>query len=833
MQDSSNLRSIRRDISLSCGCVRQRTLSVTVYSFDEITTVIVCSCSAGKQLLLRGYFPSAPLRPTVAFDIKMLEFARELYLRSPPNRSAWAATLETYLRGRGYIITGVEKTRRKFAKASRYYALLVAETDVHGVPCPMLPVVLWSIAEHDDLTPADVVVCVDACFMHKRRKPARGSDTRDPPFRHPRTTFITEAELLAAKRLVESARPPRAATTTTDATADSIEKGMKLPESVLNGCSDSFKAADETHVKASTGFFTDTGVMAVLCRHDRPVYLANVRTPGEQQFHVVALIIKLFENIPSHWTVGLLYDIGCQLHRSCLKWNFIPDYIERIIWGISVFHAYGHQWPCQLVYHPRKCDGFGLSDGEGCERFWSSIQGLIPSGRMSGYHQRILTLDFQIWFLHEEGLPQLAPWLLRKWNTCVARKQSAKAVLDDCDYSVEELGSFWDDQVHTQTRPLVAATAGLAKASIKAVMKLITYQGLVASEIAGLDNLVTRGEMDAEDAVDRRKKLTKTLETTTLQIRRKKAQLGVSDKADLKRLQDNKYLKLRMQARAKKERIQTKLRHRRFELERANRVYSRMSASERRLNERIESKATSRGSSIGQQVSSFNQLCNEIRSLIQKRHAPHHAVAPLPLDRNSIYSLDVDDPIWNDRGLDDEDEPTPLWLGHDEVREGIKALLLWRRCEEEERYLTREVVFLQTWYRQEWVRLNHAISRSTGAFLSYLEWKRNRMLHIGARWSTLLDGTSLSAELDDWGPSSEDFSLATQDHRRDSVYTKPPSSSDSSSTASTSDLEDNILLGLGGLNLTDSDQSLLPSGGSDDSDSGSEAHPPAKRKRLS
>lgn len=159
---------------------------------------------------------------------------------------------------------------------------------------------------------------------------------------------------------------------------------MKVSTAVLDACSDSFKAADASRAKASTTFFSDTGLMALLCRHDRVLWLANITTPGEQQFYAIALILKLFKAIPRHLTVGILYDIGCQLHRSCVKWDFIPDFLDRIIWGISVFHVYGHQWPCQLVYHPRKCLGFGLSDGEGCERFWSSIQGLIPSLRVSG-----------------------------------------------------------------------------------------------------------------------------------------------------------------------------------------------------------------------------------------------------------------------------------------------------------------------------------------------------------------------------------------------------------------------------------------------------------------
>ena len=95
-------------------------------------------------------------------------------------------------------------------------------------------------------------------------------------------------------------------------------------------------------------------------------------------FSAASLIICL------HMSVGLLYDIACQLHRGIEKWGLLGPLASRLHFGISVFHAFGHQWPCQVVYHPRKCTGFGLSDGEGCERFWSSIQRLVPSLRVSG-----------------------------------------------------------------------------------------------------------------------------------------------------------------------------------------------------------------------------------------------------------------------------------------------------------------------------------------------------------------------------------------------------------------------------------------------------------------
>ncbi|KIJ64142.1 hypothetical protein HYDPIDRAFT_91186 [Hydnomerulius pinastri MD-312] len=77
-------------------------------------------------------------------------------------------------------------------------------------------------------------------------------------------------------------------------------------------------------------------------------------------------------------TVGLLYDIGCQLKHSCHKWGFFEaPVLSCFEFAISVFHAYGHQWPCQVIYHPRKHKDFGMSDGEGCECLWSSLKLLI------------------------------------------------------------------------------------------------------------------------------------------------------------------------------------------------------------------------------------------------------------------------------------------------------------------------------------------------------------------------------------------------------------------------------------------------------------------------
>ncbi|KAI6011933.1 hypothetical protein BKA83DRAFT_117630 [Pisolithus microcarpus] len=138
--------------------------------------------------------------------------------------------------------------------------------------------------------------------------------------------------------------------------------------------------------------------MALLCHHDRVIHLANITSAGEKQHYAFALIKSLFSHLPDNFHIGLLCDIGCQLEQSCRKWGFLKPFLPQISFAISVFHAFGHQWPCQLVYHPWKQEGFGLSDGEGCEHFWSSIKALIPSLQVSGVCVYLYHLDCMMIF---------------------------------------------------------------------------------------------------------------------------------------------------------------------------------------------------------------------------------------------------------------------------------------------------------------------------------------------------------------------------------------------------------------------------------------------------
>jgi len=202
------------------------------------------------------------------------------------------------------------------------------------------------------------------------------------PKHHYDSAFLSEEDVKAMEDYVAEQRAA-SRSAPTEQGWDGFEEGIRFLSLCLMIAGNLFKAADEKREKASTQFFSDTGLCFALPSWS-VLWLVNMTHAGERQHYALALIQRLFEHIPPDMTVGLLYDIGCQLHRSCLKWGFLSNYLHRIIFAISVFHAFGHQWPCQIVYHPRKCRGFGLTDGEGCERFWSAIRKLIPTLRISG-----------------------------------------------------------------------------------------------------------------------------------------------------------------------------------------------------------------------------------------------------------------------------------------------------------------------------------------------------------------------------------------------------------------------------------------------------------------
>ncbi|KAJ6487508.1 hypothetical protein DFH09DRAFT_948543, partial [Mycena vulgaris] len=69
----------------------------------------------------RGFFPCAPVEPTVAVELQVLEFVMQLSLNMPPNNTALTKTLESYLDSLGYKLDNRDALRRCFGNALEWY----------------------------------------------------------------------------------------------------------------------------------------------------------------------------------------------------------------------------------------------------------------------------------------------------------------------------------------------------------------------------------------------------------------------------------------------------------------------------------------------------------------------------------------------------------------------------------------------------------------------------------------------------------------------------------------------------------------------------------------
>lgn len=89
-----------------------------------------------------------------------------------------------------------------------------------------------------------------------------------------------------------------------------------MPDIAVDECEESHAAADGNKQKTNTEKFDDTGLMSIVCRHDIPLFFANIDSPGEQQKYSVALIEHIFSLVPASATGVVLYDVGCVLDHS-------------------------------------------------------------------------------------------------------------------------------------------------------------------------------------------------------------------------------------------------------------------------------------------------------------------------------------------------------------------------------------------------------------------------------------------------------------------------------------------------------------------------------------
>ncbi|KAF9220235.1 hypothetical protein BS17DRAFT_852707 [Gyrodon lividus] len=689
----------------------------------EDVQVDCCKCTpAPVHLINHGLFACSPITPSLAVHLRVLELVKNLFARLTPNTMAWCDALESFLDGQGYKLQGqVRYLWHQFSNALHWHSILIisvddhitqficAETftdgedarDEHGQRiqpsdylrscCPLcFGAKDWMKKGAGATNDYDGIICLDACFSQKRVNNPCNS-TADDPLNPTDTIFIAPHYIKEMEEFMDHQcqSHSRKRCLWEEEVDDQLEDGMRVPASILDGCGESFTAADEKQQKTSTHFFADTGLMALLFRHDQVLCLVNMTSAGKKQHYALALLKRLFEHLPSKFTIGCLYDISCQLE------------------SFSVFHAYGHQWPCQLIYHPCKCIGFGLSDGEGCEHLWSCLKFLIPILRVSGHHQRLFVLDNQICYLDEKSFVSLGQWLGKKW---VLSEEALGVLLVDEGVLRDE----WNTQVAHQTKPLPRQLKDRAAKEISKVLTLEKSVDHHHTHVNALQqDLASPGIVDITHLNMQIMESQNSLEQATQALILKRRSLGLIACADLKTMKKDKYLQATLNAHALKIRIQEQVCHHKFEIERLERSY-RNTINEHKLRSNTESTIKHREPTILKLVKAYNTACNNIHALIRVGRVPASAIPPTPILREDLFKLDIDDDIWLDVAVEGDASVPPRWLADKQVQQGIHLILQLDCCEEEESRLLREQSIIQEWITKEWLSIVHAKGAAGG-----------------------------------------------------------------------------------------------------------------------
>ena len=122
-----------------------------------------------------------------------------------------------------------------------------------------------SYADLDVSRGADFIVATDGNFSQRHRKDAGDC----PEFYSPEYFLTKEYVDNVGKRIAAArGRPPKA------------RKPAKVPDEAVDECEDGHDSGSGSTVKTNMDHYDDGGVMALVCRHDAPLFLANIDTPG-------------------------------------------------------------------------------------------------------------------------------------------------------------------------------------------------------------------------------------------------------------------------------------------------------------------------------------------------------------------------------------------------------------------------------------------------------------------------------------------------------------------------------------------------------------------------
>ncbi|KII84489.1 hypothetical protein PLICRDRAFT_117716 [Plicaturopsis crispa FD-325 SS-3] len=715
-------------------------------------------CLYFDLLVRHGLFPTSPSQPRMAVSIELLDFYHALFERSCDAVNAMASALHSFYTRRGFHAINKkgerisDPFRRSLGSAIQWHDILhlrvqerldavirdcdaeisrdpesspisQSRTAPSSAPasarilqqrCPACFGGVSFGRSFDD--GGDIHVATDGNFHHRHRRAA--GDSRH--FYDPQYVLPKEQVDLVGQR-IDNARKkaPKA-------------YSREVPDEAVDDCQESHDAANGSKQKANMDAFDDSGWMALVCRHNIPLFFANIDTPGEQQKYAVALLEHLYSLLPPEATVVCLYDVGCVLDRSLSLYDILPDSItSRLVFVTSAMHAYGHQWSCQLIYNPRLRKGLGLTDGEGVERLWSRLRKLIGITRSSGRSRRIWLLDRQASSIGLELRDDLGDWIHRRLGRGItAQGAKAQKVLDACGVSIPDLREQWANQKASQLSLRAHAPQRLKK-ELDTVLVLQGDLDTSEKAIQNTKGVIAKGpaSQDTQDVISG---LERTHDRLKSKVESLYASLNIHTSFPELEHVDLEFVRILLMARDLKINIRKRAIGSFFEWDKLDQaVGGAQQPLGTKLHQHTRKAIAKRQPALMTAIRKFNMYCERLEELHQ---AEWSIPLPQPLP-TKLADLRDGSNLMEDVWISPSEGLTPRWLEDADVRDGIRAMLKLDRCLEERRRLGFEADNLCRWFGRELAAVELALRRASNSSLSVLlGQRREQMLLLKNRW---------------------------------------------------------------------------------------------------
>ncbi|KAG2087542.1 uncharacterized protein F5147DRAFT_790688 [Suillus discolor] len=643
-------------------------------------------------LVLHGLFPTSPSQPRMAVSTELLTFYRMLFERSCDAVNALASALHTHYIHRGFRMTNAkgefiqEPFRRSLSQAILWFDVLQVELESQlecavqasrdlvdasrdppehpasyaptvdvvphercaTIPLQRCPACFGRVSFGRQLEEGgDIHVATDGNFHHRHRRSAGDS----PHFYDP-SYFLPKAQVddigHHIDRSRKSAPKPHA---------------PLVPHEAIDLCENSYEATDGKKQKAAMDSFDDTGVMALICRHDIPLFFANIDTPGEQQKYA---------------------------------YNILPEAMtKRLRFATTAMHAYGHEWSCQL-------------------RLWSRFIHLIGIQRSSSRQRQLWLLDRQAAAISLEMRADLGDWIrcCLKWGIH-EQGTAAQTMLSECDATIEDLQHQWALQRQSQLSIHAHAPARLKK-ELDTVFALQGDLDASDKALQATSEVITKGNV-SQHTLDAIESLERSHQCLMDKVDVLYASLNVHDKFPKLEGINIEFVWTLLLARDLKINIRKRAIGSFFEWDKLDRAVSgTQQALGTKLHQQTRKAISKRQPALLAALRKFNGYCKHLEELYE----PGCGIPlPMPLP-TKLNELRNDQTLMEDIWITPSVGEVPHWLDDQDIHDGIRAMLKRDRCIEEQRHLGLEADNLCRWFGDELAAIELALQLPEH-FLSY------------------------------------------------------------------------------------------------------------------